>query len=225
MRSTLLRLGCLILAMSVVGPAPAQANIWDWLEELNGPGPSRSRGNFMVNLLCRDTNGLNGSGNARALGRFLQIPALPDAKTTCLYVDQRWLLAEEDTRFHPVKVSITELGSSVWLHSTVELGAGVGVMRFSSRNPGTNQKFSGARMTISFPRLVFRPLLAIPNVENRKNANWGFLQIYFKESIIVGDLSDEDFASKPGTDFSRRHQRVESMGFIIDVTSLIGLFQ
>ncbi len=234
MKSTLLRLGCLLLAMSVVGPAPAQANIWDWLEELNGPGPSRSRGNFMVNLLCEDTTGLHrpspltdgpNGPNRRALKRFMQIPKEPGAQTTCLYLDQRWLHAEDDTRFHPVNISITEFGSSVWLHRTVELGAGVGVMKFSSRNPETNQKFSGARMTISFPRLVFRPLLAIPSKRTRADADWGFLQIYFKESIVVGDLSDADFASKPGTEFSRRHQRVESMGFIVDVTALSGLLR
>ncbi len=222
MRSTLLRLGCLLLAMSVVGPAPAQANIWDWLEVLNGPGPSRSRGNFMVNLFCRGTDGLNVAKQPRALGRFMQIPPLSGADTTCLYVDQRWLHAEDDTRFYPVNISLTEIGSSVWLHPAVELGAGVGFLRFNSEN-AASQKFSGSRLTFSFPRLVFKPLLALER--NRQNANWGFLQIFFKESIIVGDLSDEDFASKPGTDFSRRHQRVESMGFIIDVTSLIGLFQ
>ncbi len=225
MSSTLLRLGCLILAMSVVGPAPAQANIWDWLEELNGPGPSRSRGNFMVNLFCRDTSGLNASGNARALGRFLQIPQSSKADTTCLYLDQRWLHAEDDANFYPVDISITEFGPSVWLHPAVEIGAGVGFMRFSSQNTRTNEKFSGGNMTFSFPRFVFRPLLALANKKQRENANLGFLQIYFKESVIVGDLSAADFATKPGiAEFSRRHQRVESMGFIIDLTALSGLF-
>lgn len=214
------RLGYLVLAITLIGNARADANIWDWLEELNGPGPSRSRGNFMFNLKCTKTDGLNLSGRPRKLGRFLEIPEEANTDTTCLFIDQRWLHAEEDDRFYPVNISITEVGTSAWLHETTELGAAIGVMKFSSRNSLTDQEFSGARMTITFPRLVFRPLLAIPS-DKFKKARWGFFQVFFKESIVVGDLDQDDFASKPGNVFSRRHQRVESMGFIIDVTSLL----
>jgi hypothetical protein len=209
----------------LIGSARAEANIWDWLEELNGPGPSRSRGNFMLNLVCRGTDGNTLGGTPRALGRFLQIPARPDANTACLFVDQRWLHAEEDERFYPVDVSVTEVGTSAWLHPAVEVGAGIGFLRFSSRDLVTDAEFGGTRMTISFPRLVFRPLLAIPLPRFQDDARWGFFQVYFKETIVVGDLDETDFASKRGTTFSRQHQRVESMGFIIDVTSLINFIQ
>lgn len=215
----------LAFAVSLLISGQAEANIWDWLEELNGPGPSRSRGNFMVNLICTGTPGTTSTGERRALGRFLQLPSRPSDDATCLFVDQRWLHAEEDSRFHPVDISITEIGASVWMHRTAELGAGIGVMKFSSTNPLTKDEFEGARMTISFPRLAFKPLLAIPSARIQNNSNWGFLQLYFKETIVVGDLSNTDFASKPGTEFNRRHQRVESMGFIIDATALLGLIR
>jgi hypothetical protein len=214
-----LRLGYLVLAVTLIGTARADANIWDWLEELNGPGPSRSRGNFMLNIKClgrvsrEDRAELN-------LGLF-QLPKSSDADATCIFVDQRWLHAEEDERFYPVSVSITEAGTSAWLHPAVELGAGVGVLKFSSRNPNSNEEFGGTRMTISFPRFVFRPLLALPFPRFRDDARWGFFQVFFKETIVVGDLSQDDFASKPGTAFARRHQRVESMGFIIDATPAV----
>jgi len=213
-----LRLGCLVLAMSVIGTTRAEANIWDWLEELNGPGPSRSRGNFMMNLKCRAPNEKDERGQPLRLTKFT-IPKNPEADATCLFFDFRALHAEENALFYPVTLTISEIGTSVWLHRTVELGAGVGAMTFTSRDGVTGETFTGARMTISFPRLVFRPLLAHPDA---KSSRWGFLQIYFKESVIVGDLDQGDFASKPGNVFSRRHQRVESMGFIVDVIALVG---
>ena len=215
------RLGCLVLAMTLIASARADANIWDWLEELNGPGPSSSRGNFMLNLICKGTDGKTRSGTPRKLGRFLLIPQKPNPGPVCLFLDQRWLHADEDERFYPVNVSITEIGTSAWVHPVVEVGAGVGVMKFSSQNLVTDAKFSGTRMTISFPRLVFRPLLAIPTSTFQNDARWGFFQLFFKETIVVGDLDQADFASKPGTFFNRSNQRVESMGFIIDVTSLL----
>lgn len=232
-----LRVGFLVLAMSLIGAARAEANIWDWLEELNGPGPSRSRGNFMINLRCgvpEDATNLAGqryqsvnrskvpTNQANLLLPLpkLRIPNNPGTRATCLFVDFRALHAEEDSRFYPVDVTITEIGTSVWVHRALEIGAGAGAMTFRSHNPVTDTDFNGARMTITFPRLVFRPLLAAPWARFQ-DSRWGFLQIYFKESIVVGNLNDGDFASKPGTEFSRRHQRVESMGFIIDVIALL----
>ena len=46
----------LMLLVCLIGPGRAEAGIWDWLEELNGPGPSSTRGNFMMNFLCRRIN-------------------------------------------------------------------------------------------------------------------------------------------------------------------------
>jgi hypothetical protein len=56
-----------------------------------------------------------------------------------------------------------------------------------------------------------------------RNADLGFIQMYVRESIIVGGLDQDDFATKPGHDFSRRHQRVLSMGFIVDAPSAVRL--
>jgi hypothetical protein len=211
------RLGYLVVALLLVSSSRAEANIWDWIEELNGPGPSRSRGNFMLNVKCRAPN--YERTNSVRLKPF-EIPRSPAADATCLFVDFRALHADEDARFFPVNITITEVGTSVWLHRAVELGAGAGVITFTSRNPDTDTGYTGARMTISFPRAVFRPLLALPYARFQENARWGFFQIFFKESIIVGGLDQGDFASKAGTEFSRRYQRVESMGFIVDVVSL-----
>ena len=50
------RLVALILLVCLIGSGRAEAGIWDWLEELNGPGPSSTRGNFMTNFSCRRIN-------------------------------------------------------------------------------------------------------------------------------------------------------------------------
>jgi hypothetical protein len=210
------RLGFLAVAVFLAGTPRADANIWDWLEALDGPGPSRSRGNLMANIFCSETR------PNRVTGRLFEIPREANAQGTCLFIDVRRFHADEDDRFHPVDTQITEFGPSVRLHRAVELGAGVGYLSFHSVNPASRQEFDGTRMTISFPRLVFKPFMTPTNV---KNPDWGFFQMYVRETIIVGELTQDDFASKPGNEFSRRHQRVRSMGFIIDAPSAFRLIK
>jgi len=216
-----LRLGFLVLGIALISATHAEAKIWDWLEELNGPGPSGSRGNFMANIFCSGTS----SASTRQTGRFFQIPREPDARETCLYFDRRWFHADDEARFYPVNVTITEFGPSFRLHRAVELGAGVGWMSFSSKHGVTNQEFEGSRMTITFSRLVVKPLVALPVQTFRNDPDWGFLQYYIRETVVVGELTQGDFASKPGTTFSRTNQRLTSMGFIIDVPSGLRLLR
>ena len=169
----------------------------------------------MANIFCSD------STPNRYTGRIFEIPRNPDEVSTCLFVDVRRFHAEEDERFHPVDITVSEFGSSIRLHRAIEIGAGIGWMSFSSNYPGNDDEIEGTRLTISFPRLVFKPLLAAKREGG--NPDWGFIQLYARETIVVGDLDQGDFASKPGNVFSRRHQRVRSMGFIIDAPSAVRL--
>ena len=218
------RVAVLLFTMALAGSGRAEAGgLWDWLEELNGPGPSTGW-NLLYNVRCSGKDGLPANARPDAVpeklsGRFA-VPKYSNANASCLFVDYRDLHAAEDPRFYPVDVRITEVGTSAWVHSAVEIGAGVGWMHFSSRNPMTSEDFSGNRLTISFPRIVFRPFLAIPAAKFR-DARWGFFQMYFKETIVVGNVNQGDFASKPGTIFDRSNQRVESVGFMIDLRALV----
>jgi hypothetical protein len=214
-----LRLGFLVLAIALIGATHAEAKIWDWLEELNGPGPSGSRGNFMFNIFCSGTS----SAAVPQFGRWFQIPRESNARETCLYVDRRWFHADEDARFYPVNVTITEFGPSFRLHPAIELGAGAGWMSFSSKDGVTNEEFEGTNFTITFSRLALKPILIAP--ARRSNPDWGFLQFYIRETVVVGELTQDDFASKPGTTFSRKNQRLSSMGFLIDVPSGLRLLK
>lgn len=225
----ILRLGFLVLLVLVVGSVRAEAGFWDWLEELNGPGPSVGRSlPLMVSFFCKPYSAE--SGEKQSTGKKLfraafEIPAqterqpAPGSVQTCLYYDTHSFHAEDDVRFYPVDSRLWEFGVSTKLHPTIEIGGGLGGFSFSSRLPDSSGggELSGERFAVTFPRVVFKPLLALP-LPTKKYRALGLLQLYFKHTIIVGTLADEDFASKEGTDFIRTNQRVESVGFTIDLT-------
>ena len=71
------RLLGLVLVVLLSGAVRSEANIWDWIEALDGPGPSRSRGNLMANIFCSD------STPNRYTGRIFEIPRNPDEVSTC----------------------------------------------------------------------------------------------------------------------------------------------
>jgi hypothetical protein len=216
------RLGVLMFTMALAGSGRAEAGgLWDWLEELNGPGPSKGW-NFMFNVKCTGnlTEEVDGKVTTKKLDTgIFQLPEKARSNARCLFMDFRSLKADDDERFYPVNVKTLEFGPSAWVHPALEIGAGFGRMWFSSTNTSTGQEFHSGNWTISFPRVMFKPLLALP-FKTFEDARWGILQMYFKETIVVGTLSQDDFASKPDTSFERSHQRVESMGFIVDVTPL-----
>ena len=86
---------------------------------------------------------------------------------------------------------------------------------------------SQIRLTASFPRLVFNPLLAVPRWQTAQNADLGFFKIYYRDSIIFTPALNfsikPDTGAKPGALFSARNERVQSMGFIIDGVALAHL--
>ena len=118
---SILRLGVLVLLMFVVGSARAEAGFWDWLEELNGPGPSTGW-NFMLNVRCtgneevRDEKGAVMRTEPLKLG-FLQLPKNARSNARCLFFDFRNLHAKEDERFFPVDVT-------TWGAATASVSAG-----------------------------------------------------------------------------------------------------
>src|SRR5262245_29440505 len=96
-----MRLG-LVLTMCLVGYGRAEAGLWDWIDALDGPGPSRGKWNIMVNLVCSDT-GANPSDPFATRLKYgtLRIPT-EAGKGTCLFFDHRAFQADEDDRFYPV---------------------------------------------------------------------------------------------------------------------------
>ena len=77
------RLIALILLVCLIGSGRAEAGIWDWLEELNGPGPSTSKHGpaIMANLYCSEAKSRSkpegSSAGIKVLNRAFQIPDAP----------------------------------------------------------------------------------------------------------------------------------------------------
>lgn len=220
-----------VLLVCLIGVGRAEAGIWDWVEELNGPGPSSS-GKFLpltANLLCTKATGRQKpAGDAfgiKVLNRALQLPDQDD-KGTCLFVEYHaWHAPDDDPRFYPTDLSLWEIGTSTRLHPTIEIGAAMGNFSFSGINTDdpNAQEISGSRVALTFPRMIFKPLRAFP-FSFFQREGFGFLQLYFKHTILLGELTDKDFASKPNTEpFSRQNQRVESVGVMLDVSALLNL--
>jgi hypothetical protein len=180
----------------------------------------------MANLFCGPRSAQAKALQAdRPLRNFLYVERETREPSTCVFVDYHTFKAVDDSRFYPVESQLLEFGVSARVHATTEIGAAIGRFSFSSRNtdiPGSPE-LSGSRVAVSFPRVVFKPLLAIPVDRFQGNAYWGFFQVYFKHTILEGDLNETHFASKPGTQFERTNQRVESVGFLIDGTALAHL--
>jgi hypothetical protein len=223
------RVGVLMLTIALAGSGRADAGgLWDWLEELNGPGPSTGRSlPFMVSFLCRPfadgeiTQSTSKSKNA--VRKVLKIPdQVQQGKVnTCLYFDSHAFHAEQDVHYHDVDSRLWEFGVTTKLHPTVEIGGGLGRFSFSSHEDATGRDLNGQRFAVTFPRIAFKPLLAIPGAP--KSQALGLVQLYFKYTIIVGTLEDEDFANFRNIDFIRKNQRVESVGLTLDLTAAANL--
>jgi hypothetical protein len=223
-----IRLAALVLLVCLFGVGRAEAGLWDWLEELNGPGPSTGRGfPFMVSFLCRPfADGefiASDSKSNNAVRKVLKIPEQPvqGKVNTCFYYDTHGFHAENDIHYYDVDSRLWDIGVTTKLHPTVEIGGGLGGFSFSSHDDATGRDLNGSRFAVTFPRIVFKPLLAMPGLP--KSQTLGLLQFYFKYTVIVGTLQDEDFANKGNIDFIRKNQRVESVGMTIDLTAAANL--
>jgi hypothetical protein len=207
-----------VFIVMTIWSQPAMADWWDWFAELSGPGGFKGRGTskfpFPTNVAA--TVYCQGSGWFKLLDN-------PDARGTCFFVDFRGFEAPEDFKFRRVSATVTEIGPTYRLAPPIEIGFGVGVMHFNSRFDTTGETRTADRMTVSFPRLVLKPLLLVPGLQQKARGNFGFLQVYFRETAIVGELNKkDDFLPLSSEPFQVRNDLVASTGVLIDV---VGLFR
>jgi len=202
-----IRVNILVLVVLATWVQPARADIWDWMEELTGIGPSHSRGNLTLTLHCRGANA----------GWFKPLPSEDQRSVfqrACYFADFRRFKSEEDARFFPSRIEMYEAGPMFQILPPLEIGAGVGLMHIDSSGIKVD------RMTISLPRIVLKPLLLIPALE--KKPDWGFIQLYFRQTRIFDEFTEADFNTKPGYTFQSRinGDLPSSFGFMIDGTLL-----
>jgi hypothetical protein len=194
---------------------PARADVWDWLEELSGAGPFHSRGNLAATLYCNkdSVGGQNLGGWFKPLGR-------DSSKHVCYYTDVRLFKANEDARFKETSMDMYEAGTMfrpVRDIPAFEIGAGAGFLHMNSGD------IKSERFTISFPRIALKPLLLITPLQKRANSdNYGFIQLYFRETRTVHAFSASDFSTQPGVTYTppQNGEVLRSFGFIVDATLL-----
>src|SRR5262245_46368781 len=96
----------------------------------------------------------------------------------------------------------------------------------SSTNETSGATKSITRGTVTVPRIVFKPLelaTRAAGVTNRRGGGYGFLQLYYKQTMILGELSRDDFLPKTNEPFRVQHDLVPNAGVNIDVAALVHL--
>lgn len=212
----LLPIACLFVAGLIACPQPAEADLWDFLQEWSGPGPFHTRGNFMIDL-C--------PGPSFDKGRLASdFDSRENVK--CFFADTRLFVNDLPDNFgnFNVKVSIVEAGAAVRVHRSTEIGFGGGVLRFASRGE------EHTRFVLTVPRLVIRPALlyGTPTFWQAQPRGVRLLasvvKFYVKGNVIVGRMQGADFgltSAEPNFNFDVDNDRVFSTGFIFDVSELV----
>jgi hypothetical protein len=163
------RLALALMVVVALGTSvrPADAKIWDWMQEWSGPGPFTHAHNFPLPMftICQK--------DYRELSIRQQV-AQKKETPFCLFVDIRRLVAQKDATRFPVRVSATfvDVGitnkAELWrFHDSLELGLGIGFMHASADRDGDVGGKSINRITATGPRVVAKPLLAFAELIKR----------------------------------------------------------
>jgi hypothetical protein len=118
--------------------------------------------------------------------------------------------------FPPLSARVYDFGPSIRIHDGIDIGAGVGWVRFT----GSGVDFRQGSFTPF--RAIVRPLLlALPETKRRK---WmGVFSFYWKEMYVWGRLTGADFGA-PQSDFVEDGEMIRSFGINLDVTALLPVF-
>ena len=192
-----------VLVLLAVSAQPAEANIWDVLEQLSGPGPFHSRGNVLVSGGCVQPQ-------VPHLGIDSRVPA----RAPCWFFDLRRFHADADEFFRAVDAQAYDFGATFQVRRPIELGFGMGLIHFSSNGVNTT------KVTTTPLRVVVKPLLIVPKLRDKKWA--GVVKYYVRESVIWGRLTQDDFGISAARHvFNEKNDVVTSAGFLIDLGELI----
>jgi hypothetical protein len=220
-------------AVVLLGSATnAHANMWDWIKDLSGPGPSNGDASFKVATLCIDLRFETRHAKEVAAKPFWA----PPRKVPCVFVDYRGFQNSDDDNF-PAHVTTTayDVGPT-WklLQEAVEVGVGIGVMSWDSQNRVFDNRVQTRRITVSYPRIVVEPFRIIPSKDG--NGHWTYskpavwqrlIKYHFRDTVIGGSrLSPRSFAAEPGTGPGQsdwpgaKYDHVWSGGFLVDFAEL-----
>jgi hypothetical protein len=224
--SKTLRFPTLLLIVMAISSKPAQADFWEWMAELSGPGGFVSRGNATVSVYCwhkdftaDESEGRTGNDRG-GNDRWFHLLQDRTAKGPCIFFDLRTFRTskgEDDPRWFPVRAEIYNAGPTYRIWTPLEIGVAAGIIHFDSGGIKTN------RAIIDAPRVNLKPLLLIPALQKKRNGGFGFFQATYRASFILGELNETNFRPKRGTTFHTDNDLVPSAGFIIDPVALVRL--
>jgi hypothetical protein len=204
-----LRLGCFTLIVMGLCSRPAEAGLWDWLEELSGPGPFRE--DALANFTARVC--------------FTPTPR-SGSREPCVYLDYRRFINNEDDNFFEeigeVRATAFDFGLTWEIWRPIDVGVGGGFLRFhTSKKDTTRTTLVGPRVQVK-PLLFFRPAPYWSQDQNLRRRQWAsVLKFYVRHSVILGRLQGTtDFGAEKSS-FDVTNDRVMSYGFLLDFTELI----
>jgi hypothetical protein len=202
---------------------PAEAHMWDWLQEWSGPGPFSSNQPMLMGSLCSPN--------------YVVTAASVDAPS-CPFVDYRDLKTEANDNF-PIEVRVRFLDVGVkrklaaWrLKESIEGGVAVGLMVASGDEDAGGK--SAVRFTVTAPRVVVMPVLLVNELFDGRifgsrahEKSWlRILKLHLGGTVIVGPLDAEALGvDRTRSAYSRNSEYVLSRGFVLDFGELIESFR
>jgi len=206
MKSALTSLALVLVAL-VASVQPAQANIWDWMQEWSGPGPFTSNGKVWLSTFCLADFKGGSTDNAR-----------------CYFVDVSYLDAEATKNFPASTTAhFFDFGVSWRLRRSIAVGVGAGLMTVHA-NDGAK------KFTVTAPRILVEPVAlgrelfaghgSVKAVNWGDNPWWHVLKFYAEGRVIVGHLSG-DKLGVPNTDYNRTNEFVMSRGLMVDLGEFV----
>jgi hypothetical protein len=189
-----LTLGVLVLTLMAVA-RPAEAHIWDWLQEWSGPGPFSGKYPMLMGSVCTEA--------------YRTATAASGQDPSCVFFDYR------EVRVWKIQESIEGgVGLGVMLASGDKGAGGKDAWRFTVTAP---------RLGV-MPILLVAELFGKENFANQARRNrWvRILKLHAGGTIIVGPLDAEALGvDRTRSDYSRNSEYVLSRGFVLDFGELI----
>ena len=209
-------------------PAPAHAQIWQWIDELSGPGPFQGPA-FEWKLVCfGDRTDTTRDGVEAVLGILgpgcLARPVPPRERRGSVNLGFGALKADRNRLKYADRgdqdhdVALTLLEPSVWWSPAmwVDTGTGGGIMWFSGRAFPTFRRvfFEPIRVNLKLLTLIARGRSENP-------PEWlDFLSIRASAIIIPRSFSADDFGAIPGS-FATSREVLQSYAVAVDFEPIV----
>jgi hypothetical protein len=198
-------IAAMVLGVSSRADAKGLDDLWDILEPLSGPGPSKGGPVIAATVACWEGRTV----------RVKQAMQRPDWNDPCLYVDFRDLTAEPDAKFELVTAKLVEVGFSIEPADFLEVGMGYGRAYFSTFV--NKQEFAFSNQTFTPVRIIIKPLRVGRWKDDTRK---GWLQLHVRGTVRFGDINGANFGVAPNT-FQAGTEMLWGGGLVFDLLQAV----